>query len=116
MMGITQATLARWRGEPVTAEDVRALTEEEAREIYSAGHWNPLRCDALPPGLDLMFFDFGVNAGPGASARLLQRALAVRANGAIRKGPPPSPRRARRARGPASAARGGCAGSPTARW
>jgi hypothetical protein len=83
MMGITQATLARWRGEAVTAEDVRALTEEEAREIYRAGYWNPLRCDALPPGLDLMVFDFGVNAGPGASARLLQRALAVRADGAI---------------------------------
>lgn len=83
MMGITRATLAAWRGAPVTEEEVRALTEEEAREIYRANYWNVLRCDQLPAGLDLTVFDFGVNAGPGAGARLLQRALGVRADGAI---------------------------------
>ncbi len=83
MMGITRATLAEWRGEAVTAEEVRALTEEEAREIYRARYWNVLRCDDLPPGIDLMVFDFGVNAGPGAAARMLQRAVGVRADGAI---------------------------------
>lgn len=83
MMGITRATLAEWRGEPVDVEDVRSLTEEEAREIYRARYWNPLRCDSLPAGIDLMVFDFGVNAGPGAAARMLQRAVGVRADGAI---------------------------------
>jgi lysozyme family protein len=83
MMGITQATLAAWRGRAVTAEEVRALTVEEAREIDRADYWNRLRCGELPAGLDLMAFDFGVNAGPGASARLLQRALAVKADGAV---------------------------------
>lgn len=82
-MGITRATLAEWRGAPVTEEEVRALTEEEAREIYRARYWNPLRCDDLPPGFELMVFDFGVNAGPGAAARMLQRAVGVRADGAI---------------------------------
>jgi hypothetical protein len=82
-MGITLATLAAWRGEPVTAADVQALTEEEAREIYRARYWNALRCDAMPAGIDLMVFDFGVNAGPGAAARMLQRAVGTRADGAI---------------------------------
>jgi lysozyme family protein len=62
---------------------VRALTEDEAREIYRAQYWNVLRCDDLPRGLDLMVFDFGVNAGPGAAAHLLQRALGVRDDGAV---------------------------------
>ncbi len=83
MMGITRATLSAWRGAPASEEEVRALTEEEAREIYRANYWNVLRCDQLPAGIDLTVFDFGVNAGPGAAARLLQRAVGVRADGAI---------------------------------
>jgi hypothetical protein len=82
-LGITAATLAAWRGAPVTAEEVRALTEEEAREIYRARYWNRLRCDDLPAGLDLQVFDIGVNAGPGVAAKLLQRAVGVAADGAI---------------------------------
>lgn len=83
MMGITQATLSAWRGHTVTAEEVRELTAEEAREIYRAEYWNRLRCDDLPAGLDLVAFDCGVNAGPGTAARLLQRTLAVREDGAV---------------------------------
>lgn len=83
MFGITAATLSRWRGHPVGAEEVAALTEEEAREIYRAQYWNLLRCDDLPPGVDLMVFDCGVNAGPGVAARLLQRVVGVREDGAI---------------------------------
>ncbi len=82
-LGITQGTLARWRGKPVTAEEVASLSEQEAREIYRARYWNAMRCDDLPPGLDLMVFDFGVNAGPGTSVRLLQRVAGVREDGAV---------------------------------
>jgi lysozyme family protein len=32
--GITQATLAEWLGRPASVDDVKALTEHEAREIY----------------------------------------------------------------------------------
>lgn len=81
--GITLATLAAHREAAVTAEEVRALTREEAAEIYRARFWTPLRGAELPPGLDLMVFDFGVNAGPGRSARLLQRAAGVTADGSI---------------------------------
>lgn len=83
MMGITQETLAAWRGKPVTAEEVRALTRSEARAIYRTNYWNRLRCDDLPPGLDLMLFDFGVNAGVGRSARFLQGIVGARIDGAI---------------------------------
>jgi len=82
-LGITRRTLSEFRDAEASVEDVRALTREEAREIYRTRFWTPLRCAELPPGVDLMVFDFGVNAGPGRSARLLQRAAGVTADGSI---------------------------------
>lgn len=82
-MGITLRTLAAWRGATVTKEDVRTLTIDEAKEIYRTNYWNVMRCDELPRGLDLAVFDFGVNAGPGRVARILQRIVGVTADGSI---------------------------------
>jgi len=39
------------------------MTLKTARAIYRSLYWNPLRADALPPGVDLSVFDMGVNAG-----------------------------------------------------
>ncbi|WP_458093882.1 glycoside hydrolase family 108 protein [Roseomonas sp. WA12] len=82
-LGITLRTLSEFREEEATVEDVRALTRTEAREIYRARYWTPMRCAELPAGVDLMVFDFGVNAGPGRSVKLLQRSLGVAADGSI---------------------------------
>jgi lysozyme family protein len=82
-MGITQRTLADFREADVTEEDVRSMTRAEAREIYRARYWTPMRCDDLPAGIDLMVFDFGVNAGPGRSLKLLQRGVGVAADGSV---------------------------------
>ena len=82
-LGITKATLEKWRGETVSVDDVKALTREEAAEIYRAHYWNALHCDALPAGVDLVTFDMGVNAGPGRSARMLQKAVGAAQDGAI---------------------------------
>lgn len=82
-MGITHRTLAYWRGGPVTVEDVRELTEREARAIYRANYWNPVRGDDLPPGVDLCVFDASVHHGPGTAVRLLQAAVGVERDGAI---------------------------------
>jgi hypothetical protein len=81
--GITLKTLAAWRDEPVTADDVREMTPEEARLIYRANYWNALNCDNLPPGVDLVCFDFGVNAGVGRAAKTLQKVVAVEADGQV---------------------------------
>jgi lysozyme family protein len=82
-LGITQRTLSEFREAEVTVEDVRRLTRAEAREIYRARYWTPMRCADLPAGIDLMVFDFGVNAGPGRSVRLLQRHAGVAADGSV---------------------------------
>ena len=86
--GITLATLAEWRrsrdpSATVTADHVRDLKVEEAKEIYRSRYWNVLRCDDLPKGVDLLVFDFGVNAGPARSAKILQEVLGVEQDGSI---------------------------------
>jgi lysozyme family protein len=57
-MGVTQKTLAAWRGEPVSAADVKALTLDEARKIYKAQYWDRVRADRLPTGVDFAVFDY----------------------------------------------------------
>jgi len=82
-MGITIATLSDWRGRPVTKQDVRNLTVAEAGEIYRARYWQPIRGDALPPGVDLAVFDFAVNSGPSRSVSTLQRIVGVAQDGIV---------------------------------
>lgn len=81
--GITRRTLARARGGGVSVEDVRALSEGEARAIYRRLYWSPLRADALPPGPDLALFDFAVNSGPARAVRTLQGLLGVPPSGTV---------------------------------
>lgn len=82
--GVTHKTLAAHRGVPsVTAEQVKALTIEEATEIYTKGYWTQSGGDILPRGLDYAVFDFGVNSGPVTAVRRLQRLLGVKADGSV---------------------------------
>jgi lysozyme family protein len=73
--GITQATLSAHRGRQVSAQEVQALTYEEALTIFRARYWQPLRCDELPLALALMTYNTGVNSGPSRGARFLQQTL-----------------------------------------
>jgi uncharacterized protein (TIGR02594 family) len=74
-MGITQETLQEWRQQEVTKDDVKALQRDEARQIFRARYWEPLRCDEMPIGLALMTYNAGVNNGIGRGANWLQQAL-----------------------------------------
>lgn len=85
--GITLATYTNWRrsqGLPdPSADDLRAISEEEVEAIYQQNYWDACRCDELPPPIALVVFDMAVNAGPSRSIRLLQEALGVTADGII---------------------------------
>ena len=82
--GITLATLRAYEGDPnLTADDVKKLTSAVAKEIYRTAYWNRMQCGALPAGLDLEVFDFGVNSGPAESVKTLQRLVGVTQDGSI---------------------------------
>lgn len=82
-LGITAATLSHWRGRVCTPADVSMLKAADVTPIYEAMYWNTLRCWALPAGVDLMIFDFGVNAGPQRAAVQLQEIAGVNDDGII---------------------------------
>ena len=82
-LGVTQKTLAAWRGHPVSKDDVRNLTKEEAIEIYEAQYWKAVGADKLPEGLDYAVADYGINSGPARAVKDLQRVLGVTADGVI---------------------------------
>lgn len=82
-MGITHKTLSEWRKMPVTKEDVRRLTQDEAGRIYKALYWDKCRCDEMPLGVALVVFDGAVNSGVGQSSRWLQRSVGAHPDGVI---------------------------------
>lgn len=76
--GITLDTLAKWRGAPVTAKDVRSLKEAEARRIYEHRYivepgFDVVRQISEPIAIELI--DTGVNMGTKTAVVFLQRAL-----------------------------------------
>lgn len=80
--GVTHKTLAAHRGVgSVSAEQVKALTLEEATEIYRTGYWTQSGGDILPRGLDYAAFDFGVNSGPARAVKVLQKLVGISADG-----------------------------------
>ena len=77
-MGITQAALASWRQRPVTEDDVRNLTEAEARAIYRSRYLTEPRLDRIQdPYVLALAFDCAVNHGPHRAIRWLQKIVGV---------------------------------------
>lgn len=81
--GITQQTLAGWRGRPANRHDVKALSKTEALSILKAQYWDAIRGDELPAGLDYALFDYAVNSGPARAVKDLQRILEIEADGIL---------------------------------
>ena len=74
-MGITQRTLAEWRGTSVSENEVRNLDREEALEIYKANYWDPIQGSKLPNGLNYAVLDYAINSGVSRAVKDLQRTL-----------------------------------------
>jgi lysozyme family protein len=79
--GVTQREYDAWCSlHKSPTGDVWKCTDATVESIYHQAYWNPY-CDALPAGVDLMFFDIAVNCGMHEAIILLQRALRVTADG-----------------------------------
>lgn len=61
--------------------NIRALTRDEAKEIYRTDFWERLNGDRLHDGVAFQVFDFAVNSGIDTAVRYLQRAVGVADDG-----------------------------------
>lgn len=59
--GITRTTLQDWRGRLVTCDDVRQLTEDEARDLYRTRYVRPF--DGVDDSVRPQVVDIAVNSG-----------------------------------------------------
>ena len=77
--GVTLSSYASWRSDhgirPTTESDLAAATKAELSDLIHSRYWMAVAADQLPPGVDLLVFDFGYVSGPGTSARLLQQVV-----------------------------------------
>jgi len=69
--GITLATFRDYQP-GATVDELRQISDADVWRIYRLGYWNRMRCGDLAAGVGLSVFDFGVNAGPAPSVKLLQ--------------------------------------------
>lgn len=76
--GVTLATLSQWRGKACTAEDVKNLSEREARDIYREEYIvRPGFLGIESEAVRALAIDCAVNHGVSRSVKMLQ--LAARA-------------------------------------
>ena len=82
--GITQATLAQWRGKPATVDDIRQLTANEAREIYREQYIvRPGFLGIENEAVRALAIDCAVNHGVKRAVMLLQNAARVFPDGIL---------------------------------
>ena len=63
--------------------DIQNLTIAESKRLYKRDYWGPSGCDAVPDGIKFLMFDAGVNSGPAAAIKLLQRSVGTTEDGVL---------------------------------
>jgi lysozyme family protein len=84
--GITAATLGDWRGlgRPASRDEVKALTEREARAIYTQRYLKDTGFDQIRNAkLRDLLLDCAVHHGPARATKWLQEAVGVTADGKV---------------------------------
>lgn len=75
--GVTQREYDAWcRLSNHPLADVWTATDDEIATIYHDHYWRPW-CDQLPAGVDYLYFDLCVNAGPNRATKILQRSIGI---------------------------------------
>ena len=82
-LGVTKRVWEEWVGRESNEKEMRSLTPEMVEPLYKRKFWDACKCDDMPTGVDYLVFDFAVNAGCGRSAKILQTAVGVPADGGI---------------------------------
>ena len=63
--------------------DIKALTVEQATDIYFTEYWVRFNCEQFAWPLNCVYFDSCVNTGNKQSNKLLQRAVGTEADGVL---------------------------------
>lgn len=82
-LGVTQATLAAWRGVAASETDVRALQRPEAAAIYEQNYADKVMFAHLPAGLDYALLDCAINSGVSRAVKLLQKVVGTKEDGVL---------------------------------
>lgn len=82
--GVTQRVYDDYRrSAKLLLQSVKLMANSERDVIYRMRYWALAKCDVLPVGVSYVVFDGAVNSGVAQSAKWLQRALGVKADGVI---------------------------------
>ncbi|WP_052249871.1 glycosyl hydrolase 108 family protein [Tateyamaria sp. ANG-S1] len=73
--GITRATLEDWRGKPVTEDEVRALSREEANLILRTNYYARCRCGEMPDRTAMVVYNTAILSGTDKAIKTLQEAF-----------------------------------------
>jgi len=83
--GVTPAALAKHRGvkvSSITVEDIKNVTEQEARDIFKEEYFYKPKIDKLPMDLQASVFDMQINSGSNA-IKILQKLVGTKQDGII---------------------------------
>lgn len=81
--GVTQQTLSEWLGRPASIDDVKNLTEAEAREIYETRYLTGPRIHLIPDPPRTLVLDMAINHGPRNAIKMTQRVVNLAGFGII---------------------------------
>lgn len=81
-MGITQGDLASWYNRPVSIDEVKNMSLEQAKGLYRIRFWEHMRLDAISNNkVATLIFDQGVVRGPGRIIQDIQHILKLDPDG-----------------------------------
>lgn len=75
--GITQATLSKFLGRPVTALEVKSMSMDLAIKVYTKNYWNFWKLDTYPVKLQHLIFDLYVQHSPKAVGKIIQNGVVL---------------------------------------
>ena len=82
-LGVTRAVYEQWVNRQVMDGEMKGLTVSSVAPIYKTNYWDRRRADELPSGLDFAAFDWAVNSGTGRPAKVIQKYISAKKDGAI---------------------------------
>jgi len=84
-LGVTRAVYEQWVGRQVMDGEMKGLTVADVAPIYKTNYWDKIKGDdpMMPSGLDFAAFDWGVNSGTGRPAKVIQKYIGAKQDGAI---------------------------------